>query len=309
MRLSVAVRKYISWKQLRGLRFYGGERSLTSFLRRIGDCQLGAVTSMQVSAFLDGPNVSPATWWAKHRRFGAFFKFWISRGQLGRLPMPRPRAAWPSPFRPYIYSTTDLTRMMKATELNQGGRSCRLDSITLKTFLLFLYGTGSLVSEALSLCLRDIDLRENLITVRRASTGMTRTLPIGRNLRIALDTYLASSVRRRGYCTNFFINNKGRPIPYPTLMGTFQRLRVRACIRRENGVGDPPAIRDLRHTFGVHCLAAWLKRGGHPDSLLPALSAYMGHAKWNWTERYLALTPDRFWKQLSVLARPQRKDP
>jgi integrase len=61
------------------------------------------------------------------------------------------------------------------------------------------------------------------------------------------------------------------------------------------------SLKDFRHTFAVHCLNRWLKEGKDLRHMLPALAAYMGHVKWNWTEQYLSSTPERFWKQLSHL--------
>jgi hypothetical protein len=46
---------------------------------------------------------------------------------------------------------------------------------------------------------------------------------------------------------------------------------------------------------------ALLEKSGNARGLLPALSAYMGHVKWVYAERYLALTPERFYDQLSRL--------
>src|SRR5271168_4592197 len=99
---------------------------------------------------------------------------------------------------------------------------------------------------------------------------------------------------------NFFLDKRGRPAVESTLRGTFQRLRKHARVQRSSG-GNPPGFRDLRHTFAVHRIVALLERGGNARSLLPALSAYMGHVKWVYAERYLARTPERFYDQLSRL--------
>jgi len=61
-------------------------------------------------------------------------------------------------------------------------------------------------------------------------------------------------------------------------------------------------VHDLRHTFAVHCLNAWLREGKDAREMLPILSAYMGHVMLRSTEQYLRLVPDRFKKQLARLA-------
>ena len=60
-------------------------------------------------------------------------------------------------------------------------------------------------------------------------------------------------------------------------------------------------MHDLRHTFAVHCLEAWLREGKDLRQKLPVLSGYMGHAILKTTEQYLRLVPERFVKSLSRL--------
>src|ERR1051326_7632075 len=95
---------------------------------------------------------SAASCTARGRRlWHRFFEFWVVRGEISRLPMPRPRAAWPEPFKPYIYSRQELRRLVNATCTLQVGHWVRIDPITMRTVVLFLYGTGTRVGEALGL--------------------------------------------------------------------------------------------------------------------------------------------------------------
>ena len=55
-----------------------------------------------------------------------------------------------------------------------------------------------------------------------------------------------------------------------------------------------PRVHDLRHTFAIHRLTAWFKHGANLSRMIPALSAYMGQQDLSLSERYLALTPERF---------------
>ena len=59
---------------------------------------------------------------------------------------------------------------------------------------------------------------------------------------------------------------------------------------------------DLRHTFAVHRITAWIKHGADLNRMLPALSVYMGLAGLRSTEKYLSLTPERFRAQLIKLS-------
>jgi len=64
-------------------------------------------------------------------------------------------------------------------------------------------------------------------------------------------------------------------------------------------------MHDLRPSFAVHRIASWIKSGADLNRMLPALAAYMGLVGLTTTERYMALTPERFRKELVKLS-PQR---
>ena len=211
--------------------------------------------------------------------------------------MPRPQAALPPPFRPYIFSRTELLRLLMAIE-----RTPLFDPMTMRSFLLFLYGTGAHIHEAISLRKSDIDFKHSLVTFREAHGGRKRTLPIGRTLRNALDLYVQSSAVQRGGADLVFLTCNGEPLRSNTLRYNFVRLCARARIQQEHTSRPTPGMHDLRHTFAVHCLEVWLHNGKDLRQKLPVLSGYMGHAILKSTEQYLRLVPGRFLKSLSALS-------
>jgi integrase/recombinase XerD len=103
----------------------------------------------------------------------------------------------------------------------------------------------------------------------------------------------------------FFLTRDGAQIKTDTANQTFQRVRKEAGIARHDGARYEPRIHDLRHTFAVHRLTAWLKHGADLNRMIPALSAYMGQHDLGAAERYLRLTPERFRTQLDKLS-PKR---
>jgi integrase/recombinase XerD len=275
---------------------------LRTLLRSAEDRPLHQVTPKQISAYLDGSRMSAYTWWREYQIIRSFFQFWQSRGKLARLPMPRPQAALPPPFQPYIFSKTELLRLLMAIE-----RTPLLDPMTMRTFLLFLYGTGARVHEGIGLCTSDIDFRHSLVSLREADGARKRMLPIGRTLRNTLDLYLQSSTAQRGDGDLVFVTCNGRQLRRGTLRYNFVRICARARIRQEHGYSPTPGMHDLRHTFAVHCLEAWLRGGKDLRQKLPVLSGYMGHMILKSTEQYLRLVPGRFVESLSSLqASPNR---
>jgi integrase/recombinase XerD len=300
VKLSYAIERYVGRRRLDGVRFSTGERVLANLLRRIGDCPMHSVTGLRVTSYLQEPRTSSATWWAKYRVLKTFFSYWMMRGELPTLPMPRPRPAYPPPFKPLVYSKPDLQRLLEAITSNRKTGSWRLEPITLRTVLLFLYGTGALINETLSLTESDVNLQNDLVTLHREGALGKRTIPIGPSLHNSISLYLAFSRDRRRRGAGLFIDKEGQSLTALTLSYAFKRVRRIAAIHLKNGK-HLGSLKDFRHTFAVHCLNRWLNEGKDLRQMLPALAVYMGHVKWSWTEQYLSATPERFWKQLSHL--------
>ena len=114
----------------------------------------------------------------------------------------------------------------------------------MRTILLFLYGTGVLLSEALTLKESDLDLTRDVITVRRHAHGRTRTIPIGSDVHKLLTTYLRSNVRKNFKNGNLFLTRNGTPVYSQTLNGLFRVVRRNAnVVRFDGGRFQPSAPR------------------------------------------------------------------
>lgn len=261
-----------------------------------------------ISKFLDKPRVSNITWMANYRLLKAFFEHWLVRGQVSELRMPPSRSPRNSlPFLPYVYSISELKKLLHHASLR---RPCRrrseFDSLTFRTILLFLYGTGARINETLQLSTEDVDLKQGTITFRPRLVGRTRLIPIGPRFLRVLQKYIQAS--RSADCTgrHFFIRIDGKPIPVQALSKSFQTLRREAGLSKSTELFGKPRIQDLRRTFAVHTMRAWLKQGKDPRAMLPTLGAYLGHINLGSTEAYLRMVPERFANQLSRLGSPIR---
>jgi hypothetical protein len=97
--LERAVRLYVERKQSLGFHFEAAiHRSL---LRALGDVPLRSITPRQIEAFLNGPRTGNSGWHQKYETVERFFRFWVLRGKLKRVPMP-----------PYDSETTDHVRFI-----------------------------------------------------------------------------------------------------------------------------------------------------------------------------------------------------
>lgn len=305
MKLSEAIEIYVSRKHANGVTFGGGTKVLLSFWRSVGDASLDAINCQNVIGFLDKPGTSPTRWRRKYNDLSHFFEYWISREQMPRLLLPPARAPELTRFVPFIYTKAEIHTLLEGVRTAQAPEYCSVDAATMRTALLTLYATGASVSEILGLECKDIDLHKGFLTIRSRRFSRSRRLPINSDLVEQLRKYVklrGDGSRATGY---LFLNRFGKPMSQANLTRRFQILRRHCGIQRSSEASYQPRVQDLRATFAVHRITSWIRSGADLNRMLPALAAYMGNAGLATTERFLALTPERFRKDLDKLS-PRR---
>jgi integrase/recombinase XerD len=291
MRLRDVVEGYINYKRSLGMYFVSDAAVLRSFCRSIGDIPLEAVSPEPVRAFIAGTGPVTTRWGLKFHILHSFYRYSLERGFVSTSPLPLSVPKLPPALTPYIYTVDELNRLVAATATLQP----LLISLTLRSLLLLLYGTGMRIGEALSLRLQDVDLAERLLTVHDTKFFKTRLVPIGPRLTEVMSDYLS---RRRqlpmasGEASSFFATHKGIHVDYKVVNKLFCQLRTVAEIRRESTARYQPRIHDIRHTAAVHRVVAWYRAGADVQRLLPQLATYLGHKDIRSTQRYLSMTPE-----------------
>lgn len=306
MKLREGIEVYIKVRQSEGAPWSKGAQNLRSLYRYVGDLPLDRIRVNQIAPFLDGPLTSAATWYNKYCVLRQFFCYWQVRNEIYRLPLPPPRRFPVQTFVPYVYSRTELRRLLMAAGITQRDLNSVIGPRTFRTLLLFLYGTGAGLSEAVQLERSDVDFRRRRITLHSSVARCTREIPIGSDLYDILLKYHRTHHQKGAMnAPQFFLTRNGSQIKAGTASKTFQKVRKKAGIARENEARYQPRMQDLRYTFAVHRLTAWFKHGADMGRMIPALSAYMGQHDLGAAERYLRLTPERFRAQLNKLS-PKR---
>ena len=294
MRLSEVIDAYIAMKKSLGMSFDSARTLLKQFSRELGNPTIGEVQPEAVAAFLRGRGALNATWGLKYRILSGFYKFALSRRHVGSSPLPANVPKLPPQQSPYVYSTDELHRLLKATSVVHVN-STPLQAPMYRMLLILLYGSGLRIGEALNLTLRDVDAVERIITVRDTKFFKTRLVPIGPKLAGELAVYIQ---RRRqlplplGDDSRLFTTKTGRGWPYPHVITLFQKVRRAAGIGSATGECRPPRIHDIRHTAAVHRVIAWYRTGRDVQRLLPGLATYLGHIDIKSTQRYLQMTTD-----------------
>jgi integrase/recombinase XerD len=301
MKIADAVEEYVLYMNQRGFAYRSRTSVLRGFSRFVGESNLETLESCQVEAFLSrSPNLN-STWLSKHALLTNFFAHWCLRGHSVEAEMPVRRPRVPQEFFPYVYSNDELRVLLHAASLHVHLNHA-LEPETLRVVLLFLYATGTKVSEVVHLTETDVDAAAKRVFIRETATTRKRTIPISPELLDIVEGYI-SWKRCIGFSgPSLFIQRDGRSILKDTIYRNFRKLLRVSRLYRRDGVSERPRLQDLRFTFAVHRITAWIHDGADLDRLLPALSAYMGQKDLTGTERLLKLAPDRFKKELDKLS-------
>jgi integrase/recombinase XerD len=292
MKLSQAIEVYVRRRQCAGWRFDGQARQLRSFLRHHGDAELRRITAIRVAEFLDGSGVRPSTWNQKRGTLKVFFEYWAVCGQVKTSPVPPNALKCAQDFVPYIFSQPDLRRLVKAVPTCERRSSCVMSAATFRCLLLFLYGTGMRVGEALRLRLIDVNLELSMVTIRGTKFYKSRLVPLGRDVRELVQQYVELPARQNQHYRPLFQTKSAGPIRLRVVDKNFARLRRLAGIERHDRSSFQPRVHDLRHSFAVHRVTEWYRQNADVQRLLPALSTYLGHVDLKSTQRYLTMTPE-----------------
>ena len=197
-----------------------------------------------------------------------------------------------SPRSPYILSETQIVAIIQAAH-GYPQRYVVRQWLLYPTLFGLLYVTGMRISEALTLKLADVDLRNAVIRVRKTKFHKDRLIPLRESTCVVLRRYLTARAER-GYSTAveafLFVNEKGRRLPYTNVRKAFRTTVTRAGIERR--ADGKPWIHDLRHSAAVRRLYLWYREGKDVQALLPVLVTYLGHSSVASTAIYLTTTAE-----------------
>lgn len=297
MTLREAVDRYVAWQRDHGARFCSSAQTLDTFCRQIGgdrDCDM--VSGEEIRRFLAGKTGFTRTRSVKYGTLAGFYRFALSRGHVSRCPMP-PREAEPRPPEvapSFIFTHEELRRLFKAA--GGGRRRClKLDVDTFRTFLLLLYGAGLRSGEARRLTVADVDLESAVLAVNDTKFYKGRLVPVGDDLAGELHHYATRRFRRplpEGPASAFLAYRDGSPLKKETVRHAFHATLRAAGINTSKPGCRAPCLHSLRHSFATHRLTSWHREGADVQTLLPALSTWLGHASVAATQVYIAMTPE-----------------
>jgi len=287
-----AVADYLSLRRRLGYKLRDPGTYLhdfVSFLERQGTSRI--TTDLALRWAMQPASAQPAHWAARLRAVRLFAQHHSASDPCTEIP---PLGLLPHRFRrkqPHIYSLTEIGRLMAATRDLHSTTGLR--PWTYSTLLGLLAVTGLRVKEALGLNQDDVDLRQDILTIRSTKFNKTRLVPLHPSTRDALRRYARR--RDRTYPTpktpSFFVSEWATRVEHSCVSRTFYKLSRWVGLR---GPTDQhgPRLHDFRHAFAVRTVLRWYREGVEVDPRMPVLSTYLGHGHVSDTYWYLSSVPE-----------------
>lgn len=294
MNLATAITQYIEYRHSLGEMFKSQGNLLRQFLYYIGeDLPLPDVTKDVTTAFLlSGAEGVTSMWFNRHSALSGFFRWCMARGYLSIPPLTNDKPRKPPRMQPYIYSDAELRGLFSAAMTYQK-RPSSIYPECVKTILQVTYVLGLRISETMNLQMKHIDLANQCVTIHESKFYTSRIVTFNNEVKSLIEKFLLwrlSNNMPTDDDASLWITRLGESMKLSCMSDIFDRVRSKAGIGRNDNPRYQPRMHDLRHTFAVNRLRRWYQEGRDVQSLLPALSAYLGHREVSYTTVYLSMT-------------------
>ncbi len=229
-------------------------RTITMFIKHIGDMEMNRVSTSQIAAFLGSlTGVKAKTVLNRHIGLAAFWTWamrqeYVDRHIVKLVSKPRPQLIVIDPF------SEEEVRALLSVHTRNAERD--------RALIYLLLDTGLRASELIDLNLDDIDLEKRRLIVLNGKGNKERILPFSKTTKWVLSIYLEGVT--------------GKPF-------NMNRTSLATLIGR---MGEKAGVKDahphkFRHTFAIN----YLKNGGDVFSLQEML----GHSTLDMVRHYVKL--------------------
>jgi integrase len=285
--LRSAIADYLEVRRSLGYKLARPEKLLAQFADYLEQAGCVTVTAEHALAWAVLPGGNP-DWHAYRlavvRGFAAWLRTIDSAAEIppaGLIPSRKRRAT------PYLYSDAEIAALMTAAE------SLRfpLRTATYQALTGLLTVTGMRVGEAISLDRGDADLDVGVLTVRNGKHGKSRLVPVHDTTAGALREYQRLRDRLCPDPRTPAVFISGTRLLYCNVHATWKKLAASAGLAPRSG-NCRPRIHDLRHSFAVRTMLDAYEAEQDGQTVLAALSTYLGHADPKATYWYLSASPE-----------------
>ena len=296
--LASAIKSFLAYKRALRRHYDTEEKALRILDRYLVERHINLisdVTPQVLESFLNSrPRTRPRSYNHLLGVLHRLFDWMVSRQIILDSPLQaKPRRVTAHRI-PYLFDASSARILLAVAEGLPDNPRAPLRGASYRMIFALLFGLGLRVGEVSRLCLQDVDLSRDLLTVRNTKFDKSRLVPFGPRMAKALGEYLSLREQRWGPGdpdTPVFSFAKGKPINPGTVSQTFHHLLPDLHLDVAPGRALP-CVHDLRHSFAVGALLRWYREGIHPADRLLHLSTFLGHADPSSTAVYLTITTE-----------------
>ena len=195
------------------------------------------------------------------------------------------------PFMPYLYSDNELACFFRgADSIPPCPLSGPRELIAPVVFRMH-FCCGLRPQETTALRCRDVNLINGTLYIADSKGHKDRVVPMSEEL-CSLCRKYDDTISRTLPVREYFFQRTFESIPITV---EWQGDLFRACARHAGMVfpnNKWPRVYDFRHNFATHVIRKWVIEGKNVSTMLPYLSAYMGHSSLSATAYYIHLVPE-----------------
>ena len=249
--LKLLLDSFLTQKRALGYKYKAMESSLQGFLRFVesNSSELTRLPQELVSDYcMPRSGETPKTHANRCSDIRQFAKFLNANGFEAYVPTAPKKIR--SNFTPYIFTQDEIKRIFSAVDSIKPRTRYNCAEVYPVLFRM-LYGCGLRISEALDLRIRDIDLKNGVLTVRNSKFNKSRLVVMSPSL-VEICSDLMATIHMVADNDDFFFKNRDGSRRYKGTFGhRFRELLWISGIPYK-GKGTGPRLHDLRHSFCCH---------------------------------------------------------
>jgi integrase/recombinase XerD len=304
--LREALHEYLVLRQSMGYKMHDASVLLPRFVSFMEERRAEYITvRLALEWVQQAKTVQPAEWTRRLCFVRGFARHRSAVDARTEVPPPEILPYRSTRAQPYLYTEQEVQCLLDAAlELPTRWPSTPLRPWVFHSLFGLLSVTGMRISEALDLKLDDVDLDQDVLTIRAAKLGRSRLVPLHPSTCAVLAAYLKRReqfVGKRG-SGHVFVSNRGTRLDISRVHRTFYALSRQIGLRAP-GASKGPRLHDFRHRFAVEVLTRWYESGEDPAQRLPILSTYLGHVYVAGTYWYLSSWPELMTQAMARLER------
>ena len=210
------------------------------------------------------------------------FARYLNRNGEDAYVLPPDIARKDAPYAPYIYTEAEIQAIWNALDILKPREGFPVRHFVIPAMVKLMYCCGLRPAEARRLRVGDVELDKGRLNIMESKQHRSRIVMMADDVVEMLSDCNAVISTFMPEREPFFYGKRG-------LGKTFRQTLMKAGIA---GTGRrSPRLYDFRHTFATHRLYHWMREGKDLGTMLPYLSAYMGHAQLSDTYYYIHLVP------------------